>query len=187
MLVSDDGDPTPSGQPPPAERLSPETVRALYDEHGGDLLAFLGGVLRNPDAAQDVCQATFQRLMEAGHAARKESIRGWLFKVAFHEAMAYRRKEARRETVYRHYGGDGLAPVDPDRALQSLVREEEVEALKRLLRQLPAEQQVVVRRRIHEGQTFAAIADELQLPLGTVLTRMRLALQKLQGWLGREQ
>jgi RNA polymerase sigma-70 factor (ECF subfamily) len=38
----------------------------------------------------------------------------------------------------------------------------------------------VVEARIQHGQTFAAIAAELGLPLGTVLTRMRLALAKLR-------
>jgi len=33
--------------------------------------------------------------------------------------------------------------------------------------------------RIYEEKTFAVIAEELSLPLGTVLTRMRLAMQKL--------
>ncbi len=183
--MTDDGGPTKSGQPTPPERLSPDTVRALYDVHGRDLLTFLMGVLRNPEVAQDVCQATFQRLLEAGHEARAETIRGWLFKVAFHEAMAHRRRESRGDRLQRNYGTAG-DPVDFDSSLQSLVRAEEIAKLKQLLLELPAEQQHVVRQRIHEDKTFAAIADELNVPLGTVLTRMRLAMQKLQKWFGRE-
>ena len=71
-------------------------------------------------------------------------------------------------------------------AVQSLGRKEEVARLRDLMQQLPAEQQFVVRQRIQEEKTFAVIADELQVPLGTVLTRMRLAIQKLQKWFGRE-
>jgi RNA polymerase sigma-70 factor (ECF subfamily) len=183
-LVTDDGGPTNSGQPMPVERLSPGTVRALYDVHGRDLLVFLTGVLRNPDAAQDVCQTTFQRLMEAGHEARAETVRGWLFKVAFHEAMAHRRRESRGEQVLRDYR-TGRNPADADGTLQSLVVAEDVAKLRQLLGELPAEQRHVVQQRIHEEKTFATIADELNVPLGTVLTRMRLAMQKLQNWFGR--
>jgi RNA polymerase sigma-70 factor, ECF subfamily len=41
--------------------------------------------------------------------------------------------------------------------------------------------------RIYQDKTFAAIADELSAPLGTVLTRMRLALKRLSRRLGSEQ
>ena len=183
--MTDDGGPTNTGQPTPAERLSPDTVRALHDVHGRDLLTFLTGVLRNPEAAQDVCQATFQRLLEAGHEARTETIRGWLFKVAFHEAMAHRRRESRGDRLLRNHSAAGDS-AGLDCSLQSLVRAEEIAKLRQLMLELPAEQQHVVRQRIHEDKTFAAIAVELNVPLGTVLTRMRLAMQKLQKWFGRE-
>ncbi len=183
--MSDDGGPVNSEQPIPPKRLSPATVRAVYDRHGRDLLTFLTGVLRSPDAAQDVCQATFQRLLEAGHEAQAETVRGWLFKVAFHEAMAYRRKQSRSDKL-PHELGTAEEQVVLDLSLQSLIRAEEIAKLKQLLRQLPLDQQFVVRQRIHEDKTFAAIANELNVPLGTVLTRMRLAIQKLQKWFGQD-
>lgn len=184
--MSDDGGPANSEQPIAPERLSPEAVQGLYDVHGRDLLTFLIGVLRSSEAAQDVCQATFQRLIEAGHEARVETVRGWLFKVAFHEAMAYRRKQSRNEKLSRELGAAGEEQVVLDLSLQSLVRAEEIAKLKQLLQQLPWDQRFVVQQRIHEDKTFAAIADDLNVPLGTVLTRMRLAIQKLQKWFGKD-
>lgn len=181
--MSDDGDPSNSGRPGSPERLSAEAVRALYLLHGRDLQLFLAGVLRNSDAAQDVCQATFQRLLESGHDANEETIRGWLFKVGFHEALAWRRRESQRDKLHRKTAATA-DQVDIELPVQSLVRTEEIEKLKRLLQDLPTEQQFVVRRRIQEDKTFAQIAAELNLPLGTVLTRMRLAIQKLKVWFG---
>lgn len=186
-MANDDGDPTPSGQPIPPERLSSEAVRALYAQHGRDVLTFLAGVLRNQDSAADVCQATFQRLLESGHTAKSETIRGWLFKVAFHEAMEYRRKGARGDKVLQDYGSTSNSEVTLDLPLQSLVRAEEVARLRELLAELPADQRHVVQQRIHEGKTFVMIADELKVPLGTVLTRMRLAVEKLRAWFGRDK
>lgn len=183
-LESDDGGRAGLGEPVSVERLSPDIVRALYDVHGRDLLTFLAGVLRNPDAAEDVCQITFQRLLEAGHEARQETIRGWLYKVAFHEAMAYRRKESRRDKLRAELQSDGQELVTLDQAVDSLVLAEEVGQLRKRLQELPPEQQQVVWQRIHEEKTFAVIAVELNVPLGTVLTRMRLAMQKLQKWFG---
>jgi RNA polymerase sigma factor (sigma-70 family) len=181
--VSDDGDPTHSGRPGSPERLSAEAVRALYLLHGRDLQLFLTGVLKNSDAAQDVCQATFQRLLESGHEAKAETTRGWLYKVGFNEALAWRRRESQRDKLHRKAAATA-DQANIDLPVQSLVRTEEIEKLKRLLQDLPTEQQLVVRRRIQEDKTFAQIADELNVPLGTVLTRMRLAVQKLQKWFG---
>jgi RNA polymerase sigma-70 factor (ECF subfamily) len=46
-------------------------------------------------------------------------------------------------------------------------------------------QRVVVHKKMYEGKTFAVIAGELGVPLGTVLTRMRTALQNLRKELGQ--
>jgi RNA polymerase sigma-70 factor (ECF subfamily) len=54
-----------------------------------------------------------------------------------------------------------------------------VERVTRSLSVLSPEQRQVVERRVWGGKTFAEIAAELDAPIGTVLTRMRLALCKL--------
>ena len=179
--MSDDGDPTISGRPGSPERLSAEAVRALYEQHGRALLLFLTGVLKSSEAAPDVSQATFQRLLEAGHEAQQDTVRGWLFKVGFHEAMAWRRRESKRDQIHRQ---SYTNQINLELPLHALVRSEEIEKLKQLLSNLPEEQQAIVRQRLQEDKTFAEIASELNIPLGTVLTRMRLAMQKLQKWFG---
>ena len=201
-MASEDGDPIDTGQPLPtersgsegdaarerlsAERLSVETVRELYEVHARELLAFLIGVLRDGNAAEEVAQTTFRRLLEAGHAARAETIKGWLFKVGFHEAMAFRRRQALQgRTLKKYTARRGLLPTDPT-LHDELVRREDVAKLKELLAELSPDQQHVVRQRMYEDKTFAVIAQELNVPLGTVLTRMRLAMEKLQKWWERD-
>jgi len=149
------------------------------------MLAFLHGVLRDLDHAREALQNTFQRVLESGHTARSESIRGWLFRVAFHEAMALRRKQAGRERTLQRF----ISSVPPTESHPlpdvELIRAEDVARLKMALEELSADQRHVVERRIYAEETFAQIAADLKLPLGTVLTRMRLALQKLQKAIGR--
>jgi RNA polymerase sigma-70 factor (ECF subfamily) len=64
---------------------------------------------------------------------------------------------------------------------------ESVAKVQEALADLPAEQRQVVRMRIYEEKTFATIAQELQIPLGTALGRMRTALIKLKKSLGSDQ
>ncbi len=168
------------------ERLTVETVQKLYEVHFRELLAFLIGVLRSGDAAEEVAQSTFYRLLEAGHEARAETIKGWLFKVGFHEAMAFRRRQAVQGRAIQEYvARRELAPRESS-THDELILQEDVTRLRDLLTALPPDQQHIVRQRMYEAKTFAVIADELNVPLGTVLTRMRLAMAKLQKWWGRD-
>ena len=202
-MASEDGDPVNTGQPLPIEvpgskrdsarergsaqeRLSAETVRELYEVHARELLAFLIGVLRDGHAAEEVAQTTFRRLLEAGHEVRVETIKGWLFKVGFHEAMAFRRRQTLQgRTLKKYTVRRDLLPANLT-SHDELVRREDVAKLKELLAELPPDQQYVVRQRMYEDKTFAVIAQELNVPLGTVLTRMRLAMEKLQKWWERD-
>lgn len=159
-------------------KIDSAVVAALYEEHAGELRRFVLGVLRDHDLATDVLQNTFSKMVEAGHAVRQETLKGWLFRVAFHEALALRRRQ----------GVDGRAMQqlawtahDVSEQPEDLVcRGETVERVRRALEQLPAEQRQIVNMRIYQQQKFAEIAAELQLPLGTVLTRMKLAVEKLR-------
>jgi RNA polymerase sigma-70 factor (ECF subfamily) len=63
---------------------------------------------------------------------------------------------------------------------EPLLRLEAVQAVRDALEQLPPEQRRVVQMRIYEEKTFARIAKELKIPIGTALGRMRAALIKLR-------
>lgn len=164
-------------------RIDPASVAALYHEHAEELRRFLLGVLRNADWANEVLQASFAKAAELGHTARAETLKGWLFQVAFHEALALRRRQAVHQKATRKLAWDkSLAAVESD---QNLIRVETTEIVRRALNELSGDQQQVVRMRIYDEKTFAVIAAELDLPLGTVLTRMQSALKRLREKLQR--
>jgi len=164
-------------------KLEPSIVAALYLDHGEELRRFLVGLVRDPALAADVLQTTFARLVERGHETRQETRKAWLFRVAYHEAMAIRRREAVGDKVVRQvaWQSNGDWSTIDDR----LVRFETVEIIRDELASLRPEERQVVRMRIYEDKTFAVIAKELQIPLGTALGRMRTALMKLRERLKR--
>jgi len=165
------------------QQISRESVSALYAEHAGELLAFLTGVLRDVDLAQEALQTTFSRLLEQGHTAREESIKGWLFRVAWNEAMLLKRKQGTRERSLARLAHDWSRQSEsPEQAAE--VKDAAIQA-RAALGRLPRDQKIVVEMRIYEDKTFAVIAEELSLPLGTVLTRMRTALAALRREIGR--
>ncbi|RUL89367.1 RNA polymerase sigma factor [Tautonia sociabilis] len=178
-----------SGGPSPgSDRLSPTQVADLFSEIGPELSRFLLGVLRNPDLAQDALQATFTKALERGHEARPESLRGWLFRVAYREAITLRRRDSRRHRLQRGLAWMIEATSEDDPNVDDpIVRREAVEAVRNALDTLPPAYLDVVRARIYEDKTFAQIARDQGLPLGTVLTRMRRALERLSRRLRDEE
>jgi len=160
-------------------KLDPAVVAALYLDHAEPLRRFLVGLLRDSSLAGDVLQATFTKAVQVGHTTCAESRKAWLYRVAYREAMAVRRREAAASRATRKLVWSQRA--DEDSADGPLVRFETVEAVRAALAQLPAKQRQVVEMRIYEEKTFATIAEELGIPLGTALARMRAALEKLRG------
>jgi RNA polymerase sigma factor (sigma-70 family) len=157
----------------------------LYYEFAAELLAFLKALLRDDDAAEEALQNTFQRWLMSGGSVRSETVRGWLFKVAYHEAMEFRRKQSVHERFLKRYQSQGLGGVQSEFG-GGPEQTEDRQRVWQAVMALPVEQRDVVVRRIYREQTFAAIAEECGLPLGTVLTRMRLALKRLQRALHRD-
>ena len=164
-------------------RLEADQILGIYDRWHSDLRRFLLATCGDAELAEELLQATFSRLVEVGQTARPESIRGWLFKVAHNELRLWRRRSA---THARWLGSGPAGPAAPVVPWEEAIRGEEAAAVRRALAALPSEQRQVVEARIQHGRSFAAIAAEFGLPLGTVLTRMRLALAKLRQSLGEE-
>jgi RNA polymerase sigma-70 factor (ECF subfamily) len=161
-----------------SSRLEAEVVSALYVEHAEELRRFLVGLLRDSQLAHDVLQATFAKLVEVGHTSREETRKAWLFRVAYHEAMAIRRRQgvdgrAMQQVAWVHPGASRGSD-------EPAIRFETVEAVRRAIDELPEAQRQILHERIYEEKTFAQIAKELNIPLGTALARMRAALAKLR-------
>jgi len=72
------------------------------------------------------------------------------------------------------------ADTDAEPAESLVVRRQTVDAVRQALDELPPPQRRIVQMRIYENKTFAAIAEQLDIPLGTALGRMRLATEKLR-------
>ena len=162
-------------------RLDSAVVAALYLDHGEELKRFLLGLLNDSQLAHDVLQATFTKMIERGHQTKEESRKAWLFRVAYHEAMAVRRRQAVGSRVVKRLAW--TKPTAEKGADEPLVHFEMIASVRKAINNLSEPQRQVVRMRIYEEKTFAEIARELDIPLGTALGRMRAALGKLRGTL----
>jgi len=170
----------PSSEPPELDPavLDPAVVAELYVQHADGLRWFLQGLLKDADLAGDVLQMTFTKVLERGHTARQESLKSWIYQVAYNEAMAWRRRQAVGKRVVQKAAW--TRPQEDPSPESHVVRWELVAEMRTAIGLLPDEQQRIVRMRIYEQKTFATISEELNIPLGTALGRMRSALAKLR-------
>jgi RNA polymerase sigma-70 factor (ECF subfamily) len=156
-------------------------LAAVFEAIGPGLRRFLLGVTKDLHAAEDAAQAAFARAMEARPEGSPEALKAWFFKVALNEALARRRGEKRFREVARDLSWlrEGIVETGP-----RIENRETAERIRDELERLPKEQRLVVYKRLIEEKKFAEIARDEKLPLGTVLTRMRLALERLRASLG---
>lgn len=165
-------------------KIEPAVVAELFAAHGEELKRFLIGMLRDPHLASDLVQATFAKLADRGHETREETRKAWLFRVAYNEAMLVKRREKTGGKVVERLGW--TKPSASHSADEPVIRFEAVERVRQAMDELPTEQRQIVHMRIYEEKTFAVIAEELSIPLGTALARMRSALKKLKMKLDEE-
>ena len=157
--------------------LDNASAERLFHAHRDELSKFLLGVLRDRESVADALQATFAVLLEKGGSVEPSARRAWLFRVSFNQAMLTHRNSKAQQKALERVAWEATVPQPTplDEALQA----EKRERVGRALEKLSSDQRDLVKKRIYEGKTFAEIARETGVPLGTLLSRMQAALKKL--------
>jgi RNA polymerase sigma-70 factor (ECF subfamily) len=144
-----------------------------------------GQAMRNglaADAAEDVAQEAMLSLW--ARAAQFDPARGnasaWLFAIAANARNDRLRKEARPPPADWLDAGLDHAPAEADIAGADAARVAEA------VEGLPDEQKRILRLSYYRGAAHSEISRELNLPLGTVKSRLRLAINRLREALGSE-
>jgi|RhiMethySRZTD1v2_1073278.scaffolds.fasta_scaffold48695_4 RNA polymerase sigma-70 factor, ECF subfamily len=154
-----------------------EALGALYDRFAGEMLAagqrFLGGTREAEDLVHDVFLEAWHR---AGYYDRtRGSVRTWLMLRLRSRALDWLRSTRRNGLVgLEENSGAPAASADPDAAWRRN------RALHGRLAELPAEQRVVLELGFFAGLSHAEIAMQLEIPLGTVKSRISRAISTLR-------
>jgi len=154
-------------------------------KHFGPLLKGFAHASRNegwfPGLGDDLVQEVMIKVWNkaAGYNAEKASATTWIYTVARNCRIDMLRRKSNTqhlplENEYFWHEPDEETPIS---LLQQKRSEDKVQAS---LAQLPKEQDQILRKVYLEGKSHAEASAELGLPLGTVKSRVRLALQKMQ-------
>nr|WP_243239670.1 sigma-70 family RNA polymerase sigma factor [Sulfobacillus harzensis] len=161
-----------------------DALKELYQRFSPGVYQLARRRLNDDRMAEDVVQEVFMRIWH--HASKWDPDRGsvdtWILVMT-------------RHVVYDHLrtippGGLDVVGkaiseqfADPDDGISDVL---EADALRHLLQGLSPEQRQVIRLVYVEGMTTKAVAERLNIPLGTVKSRLRLALDHLRRELEKE-
>ena len=156
---------------------------ALYDRWVRSLYSLVLHLLRDPDEAEDVVEETFWQAWRKAdsYEPSRGAVSTWLLTIGRRKALdrLRARKRNREDSIESESVFADLPSPSPDpesRAEGSDLREH----VRAALRELPNEQREVLELGYFSGLSQAEIAEKTGQPLGTVKTRMRLAMQKLR-------
>lgn len=161
-----------------------EAVTAVMERYQHRLYRYLLRLLREPATAEDVFQQTWVKVMERIRSFDpNRSFEGWLFALAHNLAIDYLRRYRPESIDEPLPTGDSrveLIPGSGPDALEHLLAQERAAILVRALDHLPLAFREVLTLRFEEDMRLEEIATVLDLPLGTVKTRLHRALKHLR-------
>ncbi|NRA42047.1 MAG: sigma-70 family RNA polymerase sigma factor [Pseudomonadales bacterium] len=166
-----------------AEKRDEQAFANLFDVFAPKVKAY--SLAQQPGAvmvADELVQEVMLKIWNKAHlfSAGKASVSTWIFTMARNARIDYLRKNGRfvseidPEDIYNQQ-------VDESQDLFSAVQQKQLQAsIQQSISLLPNEQAQVLAKVYMEGKSHQQVADELSMPLGTVKSRVRLALGKLE-------
>ena len=170
-----------------AARQDRVAFASLFRHYGPRVKAFLMRGGSDPETAQEVAQEAM--IMVWRKAASFDRTRAaaatWIYTIARNKRIDHLRRTG-RPPIETEDWLTIFAPEEDD-ADKSVLAGQTYTKMKELMDGLSADQLVVIRMAFFEDKTHTVIAEELKLPLGTVKSRIRLALGRLRDALEKEQ
>ena len=148
---------------------STQQIEDLYRMNGSELLRYIrkcgGG-----SCSEDLLQETFVRAMEKPERVRSaRSPRAWLYGIARNVVLEFLRKQSRIKELTI----DPPAPARPEENPRLI-------ELRSAMTKLPHNQYEALRLRLDAGFSYEEIAITLNIPVGTVRSRLHHAVRKLR-------
>lgn len=193
----------PLPSPQRDDRLTDEQLLLEYRESGSrslfaqlvrryerELYSYLCRYLNDAEMAEDVFQATFLQVhLKCGQFEEGRRVRPWLYAVATNQAIDAQRRNKRHRSISLDRGmadestevgrlADLLVSEDMD-PLERVSRYEHAEWLNDALAELSDQMQAVVQLVYYQGMRYREAAEVLDIPVGTVKSRLHSAINKL--------
>ncbi len=159
----------------------------VYSYYAGRVKSFLMGKGMSDEIAEELTQEIMLTVWRRAisYDPKKAAASTWLFTIARNRRIDYLRGNSRIEVELDDEMLD-LENTESDPQAKFVSDEQAARQLERALEKLPQEQRQVMHLSYFRGQSHGAIAKWLDLPIGTVKSRIRLAMQAVRSSLQSE-
>jgi RNA polymerase sigma-70 factor (ECF subfamily) len=164
-----------------AQRGDRQAFGELVRRHREGVINVVYRMCGDVNLAEDAAQEAFIRAWQHLHSYRPRSLfRNWVYRIATNAALDVLRRE--RETV----DIDTLPLEASDEGPEATVEDKEQgERVRQAVLALPPASRAVLILREYEGLAYQEIADTLNIPIGTVMSRLNYARDRLRESLSR--
>jgi RNA polymerase sigma-70 factor (ECF subfamily) len=162
-----------------AQSRDVEAFRKLFELYGPRVKSYMMRQGADATTAEDLAQETLLTVWRKAqlYSDEKGSATTWIFTIARNLRIDRLRREVSWQPLPENRDEEASDAPDPEQEVTERERRDKVRAV---LATLPPDQSEVVTLSYVEGLSHSEIAERLQLPLGTVKSRMRLAYQKVK-------
>jgi len=154
-------------------------VEALYDMYSSSLFGVISRIVVDTTTAEDVLQETFVKIWHSfsSYSTEKGRLFTWMVNIARNLAIdKIRSKDFKNQNKNRELENN-VTFIDEQR---NTVYKPELLGIKELVGTLKPEQKSIIDLVYFKGYTHVEAAEELGIPLGTIKTRLRMAIQLLR-------
>ena len=154
-------------------------VEALYDMYSSSLYGIIARIVIDIPVAEDVLQETFVKIWHSfsSYSTEKGRLFTWMVNIARNLAIdKIRSKDFKNQNKNRELENN-VTFIDEQR---NTVYKPELLGIKELVGTLKPEQKSIIDLVYFKGYTHVEAAEELGIPLGTIKTRLRMAIQLLR-------
>jgi RNA polymerase sigma factor (sigma-70 family) len=154
-------------------------IEALYDMYSSSLYGVIARIVIDTATSEDVLQETFVKIWHSfsGYSSEKGRLFTWMVNIARNLAIDKIRSKDFKNQNKNQELENNVTFIDEQR---NTVYKPELLGIKELVGTLKPEQKSILDLVYFKGYTHVEVADELGIPLGTVKTRLRMAIQQLR-------
>jgi RNA polymerase sigma-70 factor, ECF subfamily len=155
-----------------------QALASLYDRYGSVLLALGQRILGSPREAEDLLHDVFLEVWRraADYDRGRGTVRAWLMMRMRSRALDRKRAQGRTRVVLAE---DGRLP-EADAGGEDPALAPDREVVRKAVAKLPPDQRAVLELGYFEGLTSSEIAERIEIPVGTVKSRVARGLAQLR-------
>ncbi|MBU2950279.1 RNA polymerase sigma factor [Tamlana agarivorans] len=153
-----------------------KAISLLYENYADALYGVIRKVIIDEDLAQDVLQETFVKIWRYAkkYDASKAKLFTWLYRIAYNTAIDKVRSQKNKNNNEVQMETSTVYKVTSNELNQDVLD------IKKHLGSLDEKYQIVINALFFEGMTQQEASDELDIPLGTIKSRLKIGLRELK-------